>query len=132
MRLAFLLDLGLYYLGVASQPYKYGSTALSEPVFTSPVSAPFFHLMRCYNRRFARIAHRRRERGRLGRLNAGRRFMFKGYTFSRFSVFPVLAALAGWLRLELTEGWRSWRRAPAAAKQPDPLLIPVGGAAPHR
>jgi flavin-dependent dehydrogenase len=132
MRLAFLLDLGLYYLGVASQPYKYGSAALAEPVFALPISTPFFHLMRTYNRRFARIARRRRERGRLGRLNAGRRFMFKGYTFSRFSVLPVFAALAGWLRLELTEGWRSWRRPTGVVKQPDPLLIPASGAAPHQ
>ena len=132
MRLAFLLDLGLYYLGVASQPYKYGDAALADPVFASPVSTPFFHLMRTYNRRFARIARRRRERGRLGRRNAGRRFMFKGYTFSRVSVLPVFAALAGWLRLELSEGWQSWARRPVGGKQPDPLMMPVAGATPHR
>ncbi|HXT41572.1 MAG TPA: tryptophan 7-halogenase [Candidatus Angelobacter sp.] len=132
MRLAFLLDLGLYYLGVASQPYKYGAAALSEPVFASPVSAPFFHLMRLYNRRLARIARRRRERGRLGRRNAGRSFMFKGYTFSRSSVLPVFSALAGWLLLEIREGWRSWGRPRVAEKQPDRLLIPVGGTTPHQ
>src|SRR5204863_7357270 len=43
MRMAFLLDLGLYYFGVASQPFKRGAKALTEPVFTTPPSIPFFH-----------------------------------------------------------------------------------------
>src|SRR5207302_572914 len=73
LRLAFLLDLGLYYLGVASQPFKRGRTALSQPVFATPLSTPFFHLMRTYNCRFAQMARARRTRGALGRNNAGRR-----------------------------------------------------------
>src|SRR5207248_5104553 len=72
LRLAFLLDLGLYYFGVASQPFKHGRVALCEPVFAPSVSTPFFHLMRTYNRRLARIARSRRERERLGRYNANR------------------------------------------------------------
>src|SRR5207253_8560659 len=56
MRLAFRLDVGLYYLGVASQPYRNGPDALSQPVFSTPPSIPFFHLIRFYNRRFAQIA----------------------------------------------------------------------------
>jgi flavin-dependent dehydrogenase len=132
LRLAFLLDLGLYYLGVASQPFKRGKTALCEPVFTSPRSRPFYILMRAYNRRFARMARSRRERASLGRRNAGRRFMFRGYTFAWSSALPILAALSGWAWLELTEGWRSWWQRPVAADQPDPLLVPVGGATPQR
>ena len=67
LRLAFLLDLGLYYFGVASQPFKHGKKALCKPVFAAPVSTPFFHLMRAYNGSFARIARTRRRRHRLGR-----------------------------------------------------------------
>src|SRR6266536_2204141 len=93
MRLAFLLDVGLYYLGVASQPFKRGKMALCEPVFTARLSTPFYVLMRSYNRRFAEMARSRRERARLGRRNAGRRFMFCGYTFARSSALPILAAL---------------------------------------
>ena len=59
MRLAFLLDLGFYYLGVASQPFKRGAEGLGETVFSTRPSVPFFHLMRLYNRRFARIARAR-------------------------------------------------------------------------
>ena len=130
MRLAFLLDLGLYYLGVASQPFKRGRAALCEPVFTTPWSVPFFHFMRTYNRRFAEMARVRLARGRSCRQNAGRRFMFKGYTFARSSVMPVFRAMAGWLWLELTEGWRSWR--PRKIGQPEEDFIPVPGVTRHR
>jgi hypothetical protein len=130
--LAFLLDLGFYYLGVASQPFKRGKRALCEPVFTSWRSTPFYLLMRTYNRRFAEMARSRRERARLGRRNAGRRFMFRGYTFARTSALPILAALSGWARLELTEGWRSWWRRPVVADEPHPLLTPVRSATSQR
>jgi len=132
LRLAFLLDVGLYYLGVASQPFKRGKTALCEPVFTAPLSRPFYVLMRSYNRRFAEMARSRRERASLGRRNAGRRFMFRGFTFTWSSALSIFAALGGWARLELTEGWRSWWHRSVAADQPDPLLMPVRGATPQR
>ena len=114
MRLAFLLDLGLYYLGVASQPFRRGPKALTEPVFSTPPSVPFFHFIRTYNRRFAQIARARRQRQASGRLNDRRRFMFGGYTFASSSAAPILKSIAGWLWLELTEGWRSWFAARAA------------------
>jgi hypothetical protein len=53
MRTAFLLDLGLYYLGVASLLYTQGAKALSYGVFITPPSTPVYHLMRTYNRRLA-------------------------------------------------------------------------------
>src|SRR5262249_31948937 len=125
MRLAFLLDLGLYYLGVASQPYKRGIVGLREPAFTTPPSTPFFYLIRAYNRRFARIAQARRARGALGRRNACRRFMFGGYTFSPASGKPILSALLRWGCLELVEGWRSWfRRQAGTARAPKAKAIP--------
>lgn len=111
MRLAFLMDLGLYYLGVASQPFKYGPGALTQPVFSAPASRPFFRLMRAYNRRFAQIARSRRLRHCWGAKNAGERFMFQGYTFAPGSAFPIVKALATWLWIEITEGWRCWRSA---------------------
>jgi flavin-dependent dehydrogenase len=133
VRLAFLLDLGLYYLGVVSQPYKRGPRALAEPVFSTAPSVPFFHLIRAYNRRLARIARARRERGALGRRNAHRRFLFPGYTISPGSGLPVLKAFAGWIALELVEGWRSWwpsRRRPApAAGHSLPAPLPAQSAA---
>src|SRR5437016_2321988 len=69
MSLAFTLDLGFYYLGIASQPFKLGPKAFLVPPFSEPISRPFFHLMRTYNRRFAQIARRRRRLKTLGRSN---------------------------------------------------------------
>ena len=108
MRLAFLLDLGLYILGIASQPAKRGPKALSEPVFSTAPSVPFFHFMRAYNRRFAQIARARRDSNRLGTRNNARRFLFQGYTFSPKSAFPIVTASVEWAWLEMKEGWRSW------------------------
>lgn len=108
MRLAFLLDLGLYYLGVASQPFKFGPKALTQPVFSLQISRPFYHFMRAYNRRFAQMARARRHRHRWGAKNAGRRFLFGGYTFAPNSAFPIAKAMVWWALLEMTEGWRSW------------------------
>ncbi|MEO8428099.1 MAG: hypothetical protein ABI651_13395, partial [Verrucomicrobiota bacterium] len=82
--------------------------AFCEPVFSLPPSVPFYYLMRLYNRRFARMGRSRRSRNQLGNHNAGRRFLFPGYTFEPASAVPILKALVQWGRLELAEGWRSW------------------------
>jgi len=108
MSLAFLLDLGLYYFGVVSQPFKYGAKAFTNPPFSRPVSRPFHLLMRFYNRRFVRIARQRRATGALGRTNRGRRCLIPGFTLSRGDFGQVLKGFARWGWLELTEGWRSW------------------------
>ena len=131
MRLAFLLDLGLYYLGVASQPFKRGMLALKEPVFSTPPSVPFYHLMRTYARRLAAMGRSRRERRTWARRNHQRRFMFGGYTFEGKSSVPVLKALLSWGMLELTEGWRTWfgsrvtqqDEAMPTAKESKPALV---------
>ena len=132
MRLAFLLDLGFYIQGVASQPAKRGAKALSEPVFSTPASVPFFHLMRAYNRRFARIARARRLRNRLGIRNNSRRFLLQGYTFSPTSAFPIARAIAGWACLELKEGWRSWLAPKQSPKRPAKVsaTLPMAPSAP--
>jgi len=110
MRTVFLLDLGLYYLGVAGLLYKEGTRALGYGVFMTPPSVPVYHLMRTYNRRFAAIGRTRRERGTFGRTNDGQRFMFGGFTFERdgANTKHIAKALLKWGWLELTEGWRSW------------------------
>ena len=108
LRTAFLFDLGLYYWGVASQPFKRGSAALLEPIFATPPSVPVYHFMRCYNRRLAQMARVRRTRGILGRHNAGHHHLLGGFTFDGQNLKPLLKNFAYWGWLELTEGWRSW------------------------
>jgi hypothetical protein len=110
MRIAFTLDLGLYYLGVASQPYRRGAEALLEPTFVTPPSVPVFHFMQWYNRRLAAMGGERLRRGTFGRANAGRRRLVGGFTFSGRSAFPLVGAVVRWAGLELTEGWRTWFR----------------------
>lgn len=118
LRIAFLMDLGFYYAGVASQPFKRGAVGLTEPLFSTPPSIPFFYFIRAYNRRFAKIARSRRARNCLGRMNHGRRFMFKGYTFSADGTSFIFKAMIGWLLLELREGWRTWFQPKPKAESP--------------
>jgi flavin-dependent dehydrogenase len=108
MNIAFRLDLGLYYLGIVSQPFKNGPRALLEPPFVTRLSRPVFHLMSTYNRRFAAMARRRRRVNRLGKANRGRRSLIPGFTLNRGDSKRLIGALAEWIRLEMTEGWRSW------------------------
>ncbi len=111
LRIGFRLDLGLYYLGVVSQPVLDGAKALRNPVFSLPESQIPFLLMSTYNRRLARIAEERRRRGTFGRHNNGQRFLLNGFLPDRSTGRPVLRAILSWLALEVREGWRSWGRA---------------------
>ena len=117
MSLAFRLDLGLYYLGIVSQPFKFGARALIKPPFCVPASRPVAALMRTYNRRFAQIARHRRKTNQLGKTNRGRRCLIPGFTLKGGDLQGLLGGLAQWLGLELAEGWRTWGRRPTAPKE---------------
>jgi flavin-dependent dehydrogenase len=106
--LAFRLDLSLYYWGVVQHAFDQGEDSFLTPPFTDPAAGFFAGLMRVYNRRFARIAARRRRLGRLGRMNEGKRRLIPGFTLNRKEVFKLIPLLAEWLMLELREGWHTW------------------------
>ncbi|RYD27385.1 MAG: NAD(P)/FAD-dependent oxidoreductase, partial [Verrucomicrobiaceae bacterium] len=108
MGLAFRLDLGLYYWGVVEVPFNEGEEALFAPPFSPPSGRLFALLMGAYNRRFAKIARRRRRTGALGRSNAGERSLIPGYMLQRSNTLRVFPLLAEWAWIELKEGWRSW------------------------
>jgi flavin-dependent dehydrogenase len=123
MRLAFVMDIGLYYTGVVSQPFRRGVESYYEPIFSTIPSIPFYWLMRTYNRRFAAMARDRRRRNARGKTNAHRRFLFPGFSFSLPTKIRIASALGRWALLELTEGWRTWFRpekSPAASLNPVP------------
>lgn len=122
MRLAFLLDLGLYYLGIVTQPFYRGPKALLEPYFSTPPSTPFYHFMRTYNRRFAAMSRDRRRRGVFGRHNTNHRFMFGGYSLKPTAAMPIIKAALGWAWLELTEGWRTWFGEPVENRSREPVV----------
>ena len=108
MTLAFRLDLGLYYYGVASQPFKRGASALEIPTFSGPYTKLPFRFVAFYNRRLAAIAKSRLRRGVWGRRNDRRFFGFRSYEFTWTLPFRLLHVVSLYLRLELTEGWRTW------------------------
>ncbi|MES2705248.1 MAG: NAD(P)/FAD-dependent oxidoreductase [Verrucomicrobiota bacterium] len=108
MSLAFRLDLGLYYWGVVEVPFNEGEEALFAPPFSPPSGRLFAALMSTYNRRFAKIARRRRRTGTLGRANAGKRRLIPGFMLKRSNMLTLFPMLAEWAWLEIREGWRSW------------------------
>lgn len=124
MRLAFRLDIALYYLFIVRPVFAAGAEGFAEPPYAAREAGPFFALMRFYNRRFAAMARRRRERGTFGCRNAGHRDLFPGFNFRVPYLLKVVAgAVAGWAWLELREGWRSWGR-PARAPKEAPTAVP--------
>jgi len=82
-------------VGVASQPFKHGTKAFGEPLFSTRPSIPVFHLMRFYTGVCAN-GPVPRHRNRWGRANDCRRSLIPGFTFSTKSMMPVVKALAGW------------------------------------
>lgn len=137
LRVGFRLDLGLYYMGVVSQPLKFGAKGLLAPVFSLSTSDIPYFLMSAYNRRLAKMADDRRRRGVFGRHNNSRRFMLNGFVPDNSTGRPMLNAFAAWFRLELKEGWRTWfaseKKKPSSGKtavsKPDRLSMPVQAAA---
>lgn len=65
-------------------------------------------MIRAYNRRFARIARRRRRLRTIGKTNRGRRYLIPGFTLKPTDVGLMVKAMAKWIWLELTEGWHTW------------------------
>ncbi len=112
MTLAMRLDLNLYYLGVVTQPYKLGPSALERPSFASRESKLPGRFITLYNRRLAAIARDRLRRGVWGRTNAHHHTMLS-FFLDRWLPLRVVGNLASYLSLELREGWRTWFRAPA-------------------
>lgn len=128
MSLAYRLDLGLYYWGVAAHPFRDGAKALYKPPFAPPDGRVVFKLMSTYNRRFAQIARRRRRTKALGKTNRNRRDLIKGFTLKRSNAILLFGMLAEWAWLELKEGWRSWGEKPedvAASRRATPQTPPA-------
>ncbi|MCX6937169.1 MAG: tryptophan 7-halogenase [Verrucomicrobia bacterium] len=118
MTLAFRLDLGLYYLGVVSQPFRNGAAALETPSFASRTSAPFARFMAFYNRRLAAIARTRLARGTWGQSNDRRYCGFRSYELTWTLPLRLLVAVGAYLRLEFCEGWRCWFATPHTSPAP--------------
>jgi len=110
MDLAFRLDLGTYYLGVVSQPYKLGPAAFLIPSFSGKYSEGAAWVIRQYNRRLSAIARGRLKRGNWGRYNHSHFHRFQSYELNSRTARRVGGAFFDWLKLEIKEGWRTWFR----------------------
>jgi flavin-dependent dehydrogenase len=130
MRLAFRMDLGLYYLGIVSQPFKFGAKSLSIPPFSPAVSTPVYYFIRTYNRRMAAIARDRRRRRALGPENDLHNHLFASFSFAPIDLRFVVMTAMSWMKLELKEGWRTWFGSPRGPV-PMPARIPVLTAPPE-
>jgi flavin-dependent dehydrogenase len=108
MNLAFKLDLGTYYFGVVSQPFRYGSKALQIPSFAGRYSSRASGIISAYNRRLSTMAIHRQKRGTWGRHNSSHFVRFQSYELNNKTARRVTYALFSWLKLELVEGWRTW------------------------
>ena len=108
MTLAFRLDLGLYYIGIVTQPFRHGNHLLETPPFAHSRSKWPYRVMALYNRRFVAIAESRYRRGVFGKNNDRQHFGFISYEFNRRLPFRLAGLLFLWLKLELCEGWRTW------------------------
>ena len=103
MSIALIFDLCLYYLGVASRPFRYGESALLLPPFSGAGIGPIFRFMRTYNRRFAEIARRRRKRRMLGKTNRAHRGLIPGFKLHSTNSKLFAQGFAKWARVELGE-----------------------------
>lgn len=113
MTLAFRLDLGLYYLGVVSQPFRRGPQALETPSFAGEHTRWPYRIVAHYNRRLSAIARDRWRRGVWGRRNDRRYHPFNSYRLDWTLPLRVAKAFGAYAALELREGWRTWFGAPA-------------------
>ncbi len=116
MTLAFRLDLGFYYLGVVSPTFNYGAASLETPSFAGAYTELPSRFIAFYNRRLATIARSRMARGTWGRRNHGAYFGFRSYELTWTLPFRLLGVVGAYVRLEVSEGWRTWFNAPAAAQ----------------
>lgn len=121
MRIALRLDIALYYLFVARPIFFEGTRLLPFPAFSVREALPIYALMKVVNRRLASIGHHRHLSGRFGINNQGRRDLFAGFNFRISHLLKIIGgAVWSWLRLEATEGWKSWGGSKAGCRDLQP------------
>lgn len=103
MRLAFQLDLALYYIGVVRRIYLTANGYCNPPFSVRGAVVPY-RLMRAYNRNLRQIALERRARGEWGRSNRHKRFAFNSFSFNAELYLRALGLTVHWLALAAWEG----------------------------
>ena len=112
MRCAYLVDTGLYLLGVVGPAHR-TFAAMSNPIFgpdlpQSRIAADF---MRFFKSRLVKIARHRRAAGTYGRRNLGWRSYGPAFDLGARSAGNLRRGLQAWVALEAEQASRPLRRA---------------------
>ncbi|MBV9496706.1 MAG: NAD(P)/FAD-dependent oxidoreductase [Acidobacteria bacterium] len=114
---SFILDTAHYYIFVVVPAYRFLKRFFWMPVLGPKPAFVSYHLMKFYNRRFVALANARRNAGRAGLRNDGRRI--KAYFNLNLAPFHMVArGLKLWLAAELDGLRLLLRRSPARVEQP--------------
>ena len=100
MSVAFLLDVGAYFVGPVRQAYSRSSRRYSDLPYAGKIGQTFGRVMRLYNRRLATIAKRRVAAGVYGTKNLDGRMLLPGFTPDAHSFKLIFKGLRKWLALE--------------------------------
>jgi flavin-dependent dehydrogenase len=103
MKVAFLLDVGAYFIGPVRQAYGQDARRYSALPYAGPAGQIFGRFMRFYNRRLAAIAKKRLGAGVYGRNNSDWRLLLPGFSPDRSSLPLMARGIRYWLALE----WQS-------------------------
>jgi len=103
MAVAFLLDVGAYFVGPVRQAYGQSVHRYSELPYAGTIGQMFGKVMRLYNRRLAAIAKRRTAAGVYGAKNLDQRMLLPGFMPDAQSFELIFKGLRKWLAVE----WRS-------------------------
>src|SRR5262249_14605948 len=100
MTVAFLLDVGAYFIGPVRQAYGRSPYRYSALPYAGTIGQTFGRVMRLYNRRLAAIAKRRIAAGVYGAHNLDHRMLLPGFMPDAQSVKLILKGLCKWLVVE--------------------------------
>ncbi len=100
MSVAFLLDVGAYFLGPVRQAYSQSSSRYSDLPYAGLVGEAVASAMKTYNRRLTALAKKRVARGTYGIKNLDSRMLLPGFSPGGGTLKFLIRGLHKWLSLE--------------------------------
>ena len=129
MTAATLMDVGFYFFGPVRLIYQDHTTEMAHMPYHGWGGSVVASIMKAYNRRFVKLAQRRRERGIYGRKNLDWNYIIKQSFTPDLKVLRLIYnGFKLWIRCE----WSTWR---ASKRPPMPatvtLMLPPAKACPE-
>jgi len=100
MSTAMLLDVGAFFIGPVQLLYMDTPKGFLDFPYSGPIGGAFAALMKCYNRRLAHIARKRKAAGCYGLHNLNRRELYPGFGPGTAALPLFLRGLAKWAKAE--------------------------------